>query len=260
MFNIVVLLLFILVTVLLGYFLRFLTISGSVAAAVVGIFTALGLGLKGLLLLGLFFASSSLLSKFKKIHKKQVEDRHAKGSQRDWEQVVANGGVASAMSMAYAFHPDSLWVIAFCIVIASSNSDTWASEIGALSRNSPISIHTFKVVPKGTSGAMSLLGTNAAIVGSLVIASFSMYLFQLSLLSSFIIFISGFLGNIIDTIFGAYAQALYRCRECDTTTEKRTHCGLETQLLKGSHLLNNDVVNFLSGLIAVIIGIILYKL
>lgn len=260
MLNIVALLLFIMVTVLLGYFLRFLTISGSVAAAVVGIFTALGLGLKGLLLLGLFFASSSLLSKFKKIHKKRVEDRHEKGSQRDWEQVVANGGVASAMSMVYAFHPDPLWVIAFCIAIASSNSDTWASEIGALSRKSPISIQTFKVVPKGTSGAMSLLGTNAAIVGSLVIASFSMYLFQLSLFSSFIIIMFGFLGNIIDTILGAYAQALYRCHECDTKTEKRTHCGLETQLLKGSHFLNNDVVNFLSGFIAVISGIILYKL
>lgn len=83
----------IIIAVFFGYAGRFLTLSGSIAAAFVGILTVLGLHIEGLFLLGLFFATSSYWSKYKKHQKDQVEERLAKGSRRDWLQVIANGGV-----------------------------------------------------------------------------------------------------------------------------------------------------------------------
>lgn len=36
-----------------------------------------------------------------------------------------------------------------------------------------------------------------------------------------IVFLFGFIGNVLDTLFGAFYQQLYICVECGITTEKR---------------------------------------
>ncbi|MDZ5470997.1 DUF92 domain-containing protein (plasmid) [Bacillus sp. 31A1R] len=256
MINIVVLI-FIIVTAILGYYFRLLTLSGSIAAAVVGIFTALGLGLKGLFVLGLFFASSSFWSKYKRSRKSKVEERHEKGSTRDWQQVVANGGAAGMVSFVYFINPDPIWVMVYCILLSSANSDTWASEIGTLSKTKPFSLRTFSLVPSGTSGAVSMLGTWAALAGASLIAVSSKLIFSFSIQAMFFIAVLGFLGNLIDTILGAYIQASYKCRECGLETEKLIHCNGKTVKIKGFQQMNNDLVNFLSSLLAAIFGLII---
>lgn len=257
MSNLVISILIIAVTAFLGYRMRFLTISGGIAAFLVGILTVLGLGINGLILLGVFFATSSFWSKYKRMYKSKIEERHEKGSQRDWQQVIANGGAASVVSMFYIIDQNNIWIYAFSILIASSNSDTWASEIGTLSRRQPISILTFSRVAKGTSGAVSILGTVTAVLGSLLIAAVSSYLFELPM---GLIFIFGFLGNVIDSLLGATLQAVYICDCCQLETEKTIHCGKRTTLERGYSFLNNDVVNFCSSFLALIIGLLVYNL
>jgi len=174
--------------------------------------------------------------------------------------VLANGGSAAAASFLYYLNPDPLWLLCFCMLIAGANSDTWASEIGTLSKRQPISIRTMSVVQKGTSGAVSVLGTGAALAGAFLIALISYYLFEMGLAMSFFVFIFGFLGNLIDTIFGAYLQAMYRCRNCNLDTEKLVHCGQKTERLRGLPILNNEMVNFLSCFLAATIGAIIYTI
>lgn len=252
------LLLFILFIAILGYYFRFLTISGSIAAALVGILTMLGLQWRGLLLLGAFFATSSLWSKYKRLQKNKAEERHAKGSQRDWQQVLANGGGAAVASFLYYLYQDPVWVVSFCIFLASSNSDTWASEIGTLSKKKPISIRTFQVVPSGTSGAVSILGTAAGVAGSLLIALLTYLFLDFEWSYVLLVFVFGFIGNVIDTLLGATLQATYQCPHCGQETEKLAHCGKKTVKVKGYHILNNEIVNFLSSFIAVLGGILVY--
>nr|WP_263325725.1 DUF92 domain-containing protein [Neobacillus sp. Marseille-Q6967] len=245
----------IIVTAFAGYLLKSLSVSGSLVAILVGAAIYAGFGTKGLILLGLFFASSSLWSKYKSMAKKALEDKLEKGSVRDWRQVVANGGTAAFFSIIYYFHQDVIWLIGFAVSLASANSDTWASEIGSLSKRNPVFIRTMKRTEKGTSGAISLLGTFAALLGSFLIALVSSLLFQLDYIAVIIIFLFGFIGNVIDTLFGAFYQQVYICRICGIETEKKVHCQCDTKRIKGFSLVDNDMVNFLSGLIAAVLAI-----
>jgi uncharacterized protein (TIGR00297 family) len=239
-----------------GYRERSLSSNGAIAAVVVGVAVFFGFGVKGLLLLGLFFITSSLWSKYKSSAKKVIEEKLAKGATRDWRQVVANGGCAALISIIYYFQQDLIWLIGFIVCLASSNSDTWASEIGTLSKRKPIYIRTFKPIEKGTSGAVSSLGTIAAIFGSMLIAFAGAWLFHLQIFHFFFIFLFGFLGNIIDTLFGAYYQQVYICTICGIETEKKVHCQTTAKRIKGFHLVDNDMVNFLSGSIAALLAMI----
>lgn len=255
--NILIYFIVIAVTVLSGYFVQSLTKSGAIAAAGVGFSVAAAFGWKGLAVLGLFFATSSFWSKYKREVKAIIEQKHEKGARRDWQQVLANGGIAALSSLFFFIFESHIWTVVFAISIASANSDTWASEIGALSKKAPIFIGNLKRAEKGTSGAVSPLGTFAAVSGALLIASFSGYLFNLPVYETFLILIAGFLGNVIDTLMGAFFQATYKCKVCSSLTEKKDHCGRPALLIRGISLMNNDMVNFLSCLGAVFAGVIL---
>lgn len=233
-----------------GYYLHLLTMSGMFAAMVVGISVYIGVGAKGLILIGFFFVSSSIWSNYKRNQKRKIEEMHEKGSRRDMMQVVANGGVAAVVSLIYLLTKEPIWMIVYCSAIACSNSDTWASEIGSLSRSKPYFVKNFKKVERGTSGAISLLGTFAAFSGSLSIAILSTILFDLSVTTTVLILILGFIGNVIDTLLGAFFQASYVCIRCGMITEKTVHCGEKAKLRSGYSYLNNDMVNFLSSCVA----------
>lgn len=233
---------------LVAFRLKFLTHSGFVAAMVIGSAIYLGLFLQGLLLLGVFFVTSSLLSvKPSKNKRKKSED-----SRRNAWQVIANGGIPAVIAVLYFYFQSQFLLVLFCTAIASANADTWASEIGPYSRNRPIHIGRFRRVDPGTSGAVSLLGTTASLVASLLIALISMLLWDdLTLLHFFFISIFGFMGSVLDTVLGATIQVTYQCDKCNMITESRKHCGQVGRRYKGIQLVDNNVVNFISVLLTV---------
>jgi uncharacterized protein (TIGR00297 family) len=243
---------------ILAWRFSLLSLSGAGAALVCGVLVGLGFGYRGLFLLGMFFISSSLLSNYKKKRKGYLTELHEKGSKRDWLQVAANGGIAAALGLAYFWWESPWMLVAFCISLASSNSDTWASELGTLSKHRPFSVRSFKRVEPGTSGAVSATGSAAGFFGAGTIALAAYFLFGLNSREVFLILGFGFLGMIVDTILGAFIQAGYRCRVCGRVVEKRHHCGEASHLTKGKGWLQNDGVNFISCLLAVILGIITY--
>jgi len=257
--DFIVVLVFILFSVVVAWKDKMLSSSGAIMAFIVGGCIALGFGIEGLFLLGVFFISSSLLSKFNKKKKRRLEDIHEKGSTRDWAQVLANGGIAAAFGIATFWWDSPIFILALGISLASANSDTWASELGALSRRPPISIRGLKRVDTGTSGAISLWGTIAGFFGSMLIAGVATLIFQLNLESFIVILLFGFIGMFIDTIFGAYLQAEFICAKCGRHIEKRLHCQVEAMLCKGHSWIRNDTVNFISSLSAVLLGLFLYS-
>jgi uncharacterized protein (TIGR00297 family) len=250
---------FIVIGAVLAWKSKMLSLSGAVMAIFAGSCLTLGFGIKGIILIGTFFVSSSLLSKWNGKKKSSLGEIHEKGSVRDWAQVFANGGIAAASGLAAFIWPTPLFILALGISLASANSDTWASELGTLSKRPPLSIRNFRRVATGTSGAISLGGTVAGFFGSLLLAVVATILFQLSLEIFFFILFFGFFGMLIDTILGAYLQAEYICKKCGLHIEKPIHCQEKAVLCKGRSWIRNDTVNFISNLSAVLLGLFFYS-
>lgn len=244
---------------LLAFWWKALSLSGAFGAALVGGAVYTGFGVSGLLLLGLFFGTSTFWSKFKKGQKKVLEDKLEKNDERDFVQVIVNGGGAALMSLLFAVTESSLFELLFIISLAAANSDTWASEIGTLSKGKPYLLTTFQQVERGTSGAVSLLGTLAGLFGSSLIVLAAYFLsFSLAGTDVVVVTIFGFIGNMIDTVLGALIQITYKCPRCGIETERYSHCHTATVPIQGLMFINNDAVNGISNLAAVFLGAVWY--
>ncbi|MDR0270607.1 DUF92 domain-containing protein [Paenibacillus sp.] len=238
-----------------AYLKRSLTLSGAAAAFVMGTvyFGAGNLLWFGILLV--FFVSSSLLSKFKQTNKEELEKSYAKTSTRDAGQVLANGGAGMLLCILNALWPHPGWIYAFIGVMAAVTADTWATEWGGLSRRLPRSVVTGKIVPPGTSGGVTLLGSTAAALGGLMIALFGWLFAALSGMGGqglgFLLagVIGGLAGAFADSFLGATLQVMHRCQVCGKDVEVLTHCGQSTRRIRGLSWMNNDAVNFLSSCI-----------
>jgi uncharacterized protein (TIGR00297 family) len=236
-----------------GYWRKSLSASGMAGAVVLG--TAIfGFGgwAWGLLLI-LFFVSSSLLSHFRARAKEPLAEKFDKGGRRDLGQALANGGWGAVLAVASLLWPSPLWFAAFVGAMAAVNADTWATEIGVMAPRLPRLITTWKPVPVGTSGGISLLGTASALAGASFIGAFAaLFAWMAGMPAPWAYFlvgaIGGLAGSLVDSLLGATAQGIYYCPACEKETERRVHrCGTATQPLRGWPPLTNDWVNFLAS-------------
>ncbi len=190
------------------------------------------------------------MTKWKK-DKKQDQDalntEEKKG--RSAGQVLANGGAALLAAIAHLTVSDPVWLIVFAATFATATADTWASEIGVLSQQRPFHIKEWKKVDPGLSGAVSSLGTVAAATGASLIGFGFYFLYETSFSILLCIAISGFLGNVADTLFGAWFEQKYVCSICKKETESHVHCGVKTIKVFGYSFFTNDLVNFSSTII-----------
>ncbi len=244
-----------------GYSRGALAFSGVVGAIVVGtLIFGFGGWTWGFLLVA-FFTSSSLLSLYRSRDKALVSDRFAKGHRRDLGQTLANGGLGALLAVAYALSPIPALFAAFVGAMATVNSDTWATEIGVLSRGAPRLITTGRTVPPGTSGGITRDGSLAALAGGLFIGLCAvLFLAGERLVTGqpatiktlwpllFIGGISGLGGAFFDSLLGATVQRMYYCDVCEKETEQVIHhCDSRSRPLRGWGWLDNDVVNFISS-------------
>ena len=257
---------------LLTFFISFytykknlLTLNASLLAFVIAIIFYISGGPLFYTLLLTFFFSSSYMTKLKKERKKEENKIHERsGSKRDSIQVIVNSLAALIMAILYLIYKEDYYIIAFCSALAATNADTWASEIGILSKHNPISILRLKPVKKGISGGITLLGLFASLLGSFFI-TFIYFLFNLNnlsmtiLINSLIILLAGTLGSIIDSILGDSIQAKYKDNESEEITEKKISNNKENELIKGYKIINNDMVNLLSSIIVSILVVLIMK-
>jgi uncharacterized protein (TIGR00297 family) len=246
------------------------TRAGAVAGFTVGAGILVFGGWLSWVLLMVFFGSSSVLSRLKSSTKDALARLHEKGSRRDHIQVLANGGVGLAMSLAYSVTGMPMFLIAVGISFAAANADTWASEIGVLSARRPVSILSGRPLRRGTSGGVTPLGFAASAGGAALIAVVFAAGWGLQrgwvaglVPVALVITAGGFLGSVIDSVLGATVQAQYADRETGTPTERRlpaAGAGLPNQLTSGFAAITNDAVNAISCVLSTAAGAGLYAL
>jgi uncharacterized membrane protein len=216
-----------------------------------------------------FFVPSVLLSRVGRARKRALIDVGKHGA-RDAMQVIANGGVATACAVVWAFNHDPRWALAFGGAYAAATADTWATELGTLARRQPRSILTLRPVPAGISGGVTLPGTLAEIAGALWLGVAGLFGIALAYVLNFANFgfswsarppaafvfpvflalaipVGGIAGATLDSLLGATVQELRRCDACERACETDPHaCGAPTRLVRGLPGFSNDLVNLLA--------------
>jgi uncharacterized protein (TIGR00297 family) len=248
---------------------RALTRSGAAAATLLGtVIFGLG-GLSWAAVLLTFFITSSGLSRLFGRRKSSLNEKFSKGSQRDAWQVLANGGAAGVFVLLHLVFPGSTWPwLGFAGSLAAANADTWATELGVLSRSAPRLITSGRPTERGTSGAISATGTLAALAGGLLIGLLAAALWQslfpgaganplkVGLLRAGWIALAGLGGSLVDSLLGATLQAIYYCPTCRKETERSPlhTCGTPTVYQRGLPWLDNDWVNILCTIAGGVLG------
>lgn len=242
--------------------LKFLKLSGVISASMLAIFTyGAGAWTLALPLLAFFF-SSTLLGFVGKKSKAVVEKDFEKSSERDFGQVFANGGIPFFISIAYIFFPLNALLLFYIAALSAANADTWATELGIFNKSNPRLITTFKAVEKGRSGAISFIGTLAALAGSsfVVFSGWIILRDSMDLKMVILLTLSGWLASLIDSLLGATLQVQFMDKIRGKLTEKpNDQMGNKNSIVRGLKWINNDVVNFSAILSAPLILFILLE-
>ena len=193
---------------------KILNESGTWAAAIMGLVVAIGGHWTWLVTLLAFLSAGFFVTRWRYGEKKEMGFNEGEDGERDWTNVISNGGVPMLISL-YAFMTED-WEELLPIFVASvavATSDTFASEVGCLDKRVYM-ITTLKKCEPGLNGGFSPNGQIAALVGALLISLVAMALGMLvgaEALSSpveFIVSISiiGFLGCQVDSLLGALLE------------------------------------------------------
>ena len=213
--------------------MSWLSPRGTVAALLVGGAVAAGSGWTGLVLLFAFFLSSTWLT--------------PGGGRRSSVQVAANGGVAAAAALLSRLSP--IGTAALAGALAAAAADTWSTEIGGRSRTAPRLVTTGAVVPAGTSGGVTWLGTAGGAAGAACMAVVAAFLRLLGPRAAVFVAVGGLAGGCADSLLGATVQARYRCPACGAVGEARRHCGAAVELVSGLAWMTNDTVNLAATMV-----------
>jgi len=204
--------------------------SGAVAGFGIGATIFIALGWHGYLLLLAFFVLGSLATKLGYRRKAQAGLAQERGGRRAARHALANAGVATLAAVFAAITPHrELYLFAFAGAFATALADTLGSEIGQLMGRRAFLVTTFKRVPRGTEGAISLEGTVAGALGAVAIGLLGSLAGLYALWGALVVAVAAVLGSLLESLIGA-------------TLERRS-------------LLDNEGVNFLNTLIGALLAV-----
>lgn len=227
---------------------QMLTNAGLLHAWILGVVLWSTLGPRGWWLCVLYLACGSAVTKVGKSRKEALGIAEGRGGRRGPENVWGSAAAATICALGCRFYPAlSLALmgqrggavawgleVAYVASLATKLSDTCASEIGKAYGRTTYLITTFKKVPKGTEGAVSLEGTLAGVVGSIVIAVAAWCVGMVSAFDGLIALFAAFVATNCESVIGATAQGKVKW-------------------------LTNEVVNFFNTAIGAVLAFALWR-
>jgi uncharacterized protein (TIGR00297 family) len=213
-----------------GYRARTVSLSGAIAGTIIGVVIFTAVGWRGWVLLLLTFIAASATSRLGLKRKTLLGIAEERGGRRGAGNAIANTGVAALCAALVLVTPYAAFAaLAFVTALAAGGSDTIASEIGKAWGLRTWSITSLQRVPPGTSGAMSVEGTIAGVLGALSLGIAGNLLGLVPAAAVAIVVIGATAGSLIESWLGA--------------------------TLEGPGILNNDVLNFINTAAAALIAV-----
>ena len=234
MFDIIFASLFCLLFGFIIFRLKILDLIGTFAAVILGLIIGVFAGFEWLSLVIIFIIISFITTRYRYSDKHELGVAEKNRGKRNHFSVVANGLIPAVFAILWFVNQDTFFgtilKAGYIASVATVTGDTLSSEIGMLSKNKPVLITSFKPVPVGTHGGITLLGEIGGLMGVLLIG-FSSYAIGLASLELSLIaaLVGGTLGFNFDSILGA--------------------------ILERRKLIDNSTVNLLSSLTGGFVGI-----
>ncbi|MGH9523364.1 MAG: DUF92 domain-containing protein [Terriglobales bacterium] len=225
---------------LLGWAVGGVTAGGAIAGFVVAFLLFYGIGPAAFAVLFAVFVITWITTRLGRVRKHRLGIAERRRGRRSAGQVLANIGVSGSFAVLVLLQSTVphlspiLRYVGLCIAaaiasLAEAAADTVSSEGGEAFSDTALLIPRFRRVPAGTDGAVTALGTAAAIAAAALIGSLAALLHLLPPGAAAFAALCGFLGSAIDTVLGA-------------TLERRG-------------LVGNNAVNFASTLAAALLAI-----
>jgi uncharacterized protein (TIGR00297 family) len=209
--------------------------SGVIAGVVLGTALYAFGGLAAFTLLLAFFVLGTAATKVGFARKAQLEVAQAQGGRRGAGEALANVGAGVVFALlALATPYSSLFEIALVAAFATAAADTVSSEIGQALGRRHVLATTFRPVPVGTGGAVSIEGTAAGIAASAVVAGVGLAFGLIQPSGALVVIAAALAGNYFESVLGA---------------------SLERRLG-----LSNDAVNFANTVAGGLTGLLLARL
>ncbi len=180
-------------------------LSGLFSAALVGTILLVFAAPKGtqwFLIMLSFFILGSAATKYKYQYKKRIGVEQGQSGARGYRNVFANGIIAAAAAVLFGVFQMPVFIVMYVGCVATAAADTLASEIG-VTGGIPYMITTFKKVPIGTNGGVTLTGELVALLGGFAISLVAFLLNVITPEMMVICTLAGFVGTNIDSLVGA---------------------------------------------------------
>jgi uncharacterized protein (TIGR00297 family) len=185
-----------------SYHLRVADISGLFSGAMIGIILIVFADVRWFLIMLTFFIIGAGATRYRYADKERFGVAQEHGGVRGYFNVFANGLVATGGAILYGIFGNPAFVALFMSSVASASADTAASEIGVTGKT-PYLITTFKPVPRGTNGGVTLRGEVAAILASIIVAAVAWAMGVADPKLALVTLIAGFIGTNVDSLVGA---------------------------------------------------------
>jgi uncharacterized protein (TIGR00297 family) len=214
---------------------KLLTPVGNLNGAILGVLVWGTLGWRGYLIVMLFFVLGSVLT-FVRIEQKTAEGiAEERSGMRGAGNVWSSALAASLCAIATLFYPSpikELLVLGYVASFCTKLSDTTASEVGKAYGKTTYLITNLKSVPRGTEGAVSLEGTLAGALASMVLATIAWAIGLIAPVGIIWCVIAAFIATTIESLIGATLESRFTW-------------------------LTNDLVNLINTIIGAIVAILL---
>jgi uncharacterized protein (TIGR00297 family) len=178
--------------------------SGAVCGFVLGVAVYLGWGYKSFLLMFTFFLAGSLATRLGYARKAQRGIAEKRGGARSWREALANTLPGAFFSvLVITTHHERAFLIALIAAFAEATGDTVSSEIGQWISSRAYLITTFRPVPAGENGGVSVGGSIAGLLGSALIVTLGWGLGLCGKGGATMALAAAVAGNLLDSVLGA---------------------------------------------------------
>lgn len=174
--------------------------SGIAGGLVIGLLIYLAGGGRWFTVLFGFFFLGSALTRLGYARKAARGLAESEGGRRGWQHAFANGGVGALAALGWFLTGFDPLRAAFVASFATAIFDTAGSEIGGLYGRTPISLRTFRRVPPGTEGAVSLEGTLGAFAAAALLVGLALLLGVVTPVGAMLALGGAILGGLYESL------------------------------------------------------------